>query len=151
MIADGDGESAARAALSRDGHNNRNGQARHLAQVSRDGLGLAAFFRVDSRIRARRVNECEDGPAEFRGELHDAQRLPVALGLGLAEILGDALLGVSALLLADEHNGASSIFCEAGHHRGVIAVGAVTVQLMEIFKQDAHVIHHVGTLRMARH
>ncbi len=62
------------------------GQARHLAQISRDGFGLAALFRVDSRIRAGRVNEGEDRPAKLRGELHDAQRLAVALGLGLSEI-----------------------------------------------------------------
>ncbi len=36
------------------------------------------------------------------------------------------------------------------YHRGVIAVRAVAVQFVEILKQEAHVIHHVGALGMAR-
>jgi hypothetical protein len=35
------------------------------------------------------------------------------------------------------------------HHRGVIAIGSVAVQFMEILKKETDVIHHVGTLGMA--
>ena len=34
-------------------------------------------------------------------------------------------------------------------HGCVVAEGAVAVQFVEIFKQQAHVIHHVRALRMA--
>ncbi len=101
-------------------------------------------------IGARRINESENGPAKFRGQLHDAQRLAIAFGLGLPEILRHALLGVAALLLADQHDGTPVEARETRHHRRIVAIRAVAVQFVEIFKQDAHVIHHVGTLRMAR-
>ena len=70
LIADGDGQRAARAAFAGDGHDDGHGQARHLAQISRDGFGLAALFGVNARIRSRRIDECENRPAKFRGQLH---------------------------------------------------------------------------------
>ena len=149
-IADGNRQRAARTAFSRDGHNDGHGQARHLAKIARDGFGLAALFGIDSRIGAGRIDKRKNGPAEFCGQLHHAQRLAIAFRLRLAEIQRHALFGVSALLLADQHHRASVISREAGDHRGIVAIGAVAMQFMKIFEQDAHIIHHVGTLRMAR-
>ena len=72
-------------------------QQGHLAQVHGDGFGDVAFLGADAGIRARRVNERDDGQAEFVGEPHQPQRLAIAFGMGGAEIAQDVLLGVAAL------------------------------------------------------
>ena len=59
------------------------------------------------------------------------------------------MLGVSSLLLADDHDGAAVIFGESGDHRGVVAVGAIAVEFAEVLKEQADVIHQVGALGMA--
>ena len=46
----------------------------------------------------------DDGQAELVGQAHQAQRLAVALGMGEAEVVLDVLLGVVALLVADDHD-----------------------------------------------
>src|SRR6185436_21175030 len=96
-------ERAARAALADHGDDDRHAQARHFEQVSADGLGLAALLGVDAGISAGGVDEGEYRQAELFGELHHAQRLAVALGLGHAEIARDLFLGVAALLVAEHH------------------------------------------------
>ena len=73
----------------------------HLADVLRDGLGLAALLGADAGVRAGRVDEHDDRQLELLGHAHDAHRLAVAFGVAHAPVALQVLLRVSALLLAD--------------------------------------------------
>ena len=50
------------------------------------------------------VDEGDDGQPEALRELHRPHRLAIALGMRHAEVAPDVLLGVGALLLADDHD-----------------------------------------------
>jgi hypothetical protein len=100
-IADGDAERAAAAALAADDHDDRHVEQRHLAEVQRDRLGDAAFLGLDAGYAAGVSTKTITGRWNFCASCHDPQRLAVALGLGVAEIAEDLLLGVAALLVAD--------------------------------------------------
>ena len=76
----------------------------HLPQVEGDRLGHAALLGLDAGVGGRRVDEDEDRPAELLRQPHRAERLPVALGPGIAEVAADLLFGVAALLVADEQD-----------------------------------------------
>src|SRR5205814_8097965 len=97
------GERAARAAFADDRGDERRTQARHLEQVAPDRLRLAALLGVDAGIGARRIDEGENRQRELLAELHQAQRLAIALGLRHAEVAGDLLFGIAPLLMADHH------------------------------------------------
>ena len=73
-----------------------------------DRLGDAAFLGFGARMRARDVDEGDDRQAEALGELHDPHRLAVALGMRHPEVAPDVLVGVGALLLADDATGRPS-------------------------------------------
>src|SRR5579863_10070838 len=105
-IGDAEAERAAAAAFADHSGQDRNAEARHLAQVDGDGFGLAALLGVDAGIRAGGVEEGDNGPVEFGGEAHDAKSLAVSLRLGHAEVAVEFLLGVAAFLLADNDDGA---------------------------------------------
>ena len=125
-------------------------QARHLEQIAADRLGLAALLGVDAGIGARRVDEGEHRQAELLGELHQAQRLAVALGLGHAEVARDLLLGVAPLLVADHHAGRAVEARQPADDRSVVREGAVAVQLLEMREEPLHVVERERALRMAR-
>ena len=132
-VADGDGQRAAAAALAGHVDDDRRRQARHLAQVVGDRLGLPALLGVQARGRRRACRRSVTiGPAELRRQLHHAQRLAVALRLGHAEVPVDLLLGVAALLVADDHHRPLLVEREAAHERGVVAEAPVAVQLGEL-------------------
>src|SRR5690606_18636326 len=82
----------------------RHTQRRHLEQVARDRFALTTLLRAHARIGAGRVDESDERHAETLGHAHQPERLAVALGLGHAIVAPDALLGVTALLLADDHH-----------------------------------------------
>ena len=147
---DGDGERAARAAFADHRGDDRRAQAGHLVEVAADGLGLAALLRADARVRARRVDEREERQLELLGELHEAQRLAIALGPRHAEVAVDLLLGVAALLVAEHHAGLAVEAREAADDRRVVGVRAVAVQLAELAEHAVDVVERVRPLRMAR-
>src|SRR5450432_1123847 len=149
-IADGYGQSAARAAFSCDGDNDRHRQARHLAQIAGDGLGLAALLGVDAGIGAGSIDEGQDGPAKFGGQLHDAQCLAISLGLGLAKIPLYPLLGVAAFLVADHRDRTATKFCQAGDQRLIVAKIAITVQLDEVGEKHADNVESVWPILVPR-
>src|ERR1700730_4582979 len=148
-VAYGDGKGAARASFTGDCGDDGHGQARHFAQIAGDGFTLAALFGIDAWICAWRVDEREDGPAEFCGELHHAKSLAIALGLGLSKITGDALLDVSSLLMADDGDGTPAEFGESGGEGSVVAEVAITVKLDKIRKHELHPIQGVRSLGVA--
>src|SRR5208282_695951 len=69
--------------------------------------------------------------------------------LGLAEIAGQALLGVAAFLMADDHHGAAAEPGEAADDGGVVAVAAIAGDFVEIGEQEAGVVESVGAAGVA--
>ena len=86
LVGHADGQRAARAALADDGGDDRHLELRHLEDVAADGFGLAALLGADAGIGAGRVDEGEHRQPELLGQLHQAQRLAVALGPRHAEV-----------------------------------------------------------------
>ena len=134
LIADADGERAARSAFARHGDDHRHAQPRHLAQVVSDGFGLAALFGVNARIGARRVDEREDRPLEFLCDFHYTQRLAITFGFGHAEVALLALLGGAALLMTDDDARLAVKARQAGDQRRVIAEAPVAMNFAEVRK-----------------
>src|SRR6184192_4328403 len=87
---------------------------------------------------------------QFR-EVHEAQRLAVALRMGHPEIAPQVLLGVAPLLMADHHDARAVQPRPPGHHRRVVAEQPVAVQLHEVGEYGAEIVERVGPLRVARH
>src|SRR5579859_750307 len=85
-VGEADGQRAARASLADHGGDRGRAQGGHLNQVGRDGRGLAALLGAEPRMRAGDVDQRDHRRAEFLGELHQAQRLAIPLGVRHAEI-----------------------------------------------------------------
>src|SRR5690606_4623498 len=113
-------------------------------------LGLAAFLGPDAGVGAHGVDEGEQRQPEALGQLHQPQRLAVALGARHAEVALELGLGVAALLVADHHHAAAVDAGEAADDRGVVGVGAVARQLLDLLAHDAQVVHGVRARRVAR-
>ena len=148
-VADAQGERSAAAALADADHQNGDGQAGHLAQIAGDRLGLAALLGVDAGVGAGSVQEGDHGPAELGGQLHRAQRLAVAFRLRHAEVAVELLLGVAALLLGHDHDGPAFEAGQAGDNGGIVAEGAVAVDLLKIGEDALDVVERVGALGVA--
>jgi hypothetical protein len=99
-----DRERATRATFADHDRDDRYLEPRHFAQIDRDRLGLAALLRAEAGVRAHRVDERHDRHAKALRELHQPERLAVALGVRHAEAAQQILLRVAALLLADHHH-----------------------------------------------
>jgi hypothetical protein len=150
-VADGHGQRAPAAALARHVHDDRRGQAGHLAQVVGDGLRLATLLRVQAGIGARRVHEGDDRAAELGRELHDPERLAVALRLRHPEVPVDLLLGVAALLMSDHGHRAVLVAGEARDQGRIVTEAPVAVQLREVREQRADVVERVRAIGMTGH
>ena len=125
-------ERAAGTAFADDGGDDGNFEQRHFAQIDGDGLGDVAFLRRDAGIRARRVNERDDGQAEFIRQPHQAQRLAVTFGMRGTEIAQNVFLGVAAFLRADDDDAVFAQFCKTADHRAVLGKKPVPVQFLKI-------------------
>ena len=77
------------------------------------------------------VDEGDDRQPEAFRQLHDPHRLAVALGVRHPEVAPDVLVGVVALLLADDRDPPAVDPGEPGDHRGVVAEEPVAVELDE--------------------
>ena len=104
----------------------------------------------DAGIRARRVNQRDDGQAEFVREPHQAQRLAVAFGMRGAEVAQNVFLGVAAFLRADDHDAVFAQLGKTADHRAVLGEQAVAVQFLKIRESVLDVIQRVRPLGMAR-
>ncbi len=141
---------SAGAAFTGDGSDGRHAEARHLEEVARDGLALAALLGAKTGVRAGEVDEGKYRAAELLRDLHGAQRLAIALGIGHAELARGALLQRPALEIADDHHG---LIVKGGHaaaHRGIVAEGAVAVDLAEVVEERLNIVHGIGPLGMSR-
>ena len=149
-IGDGDRQRASAAAFAGDGGDERNLQPRHLAQVVGDGFGLSALFGAQAGIRADYVNQRDHRAVPLLGELHEAQRLAIALRIRLAEVAIDALLGVAAFLRAEHGNFPALEARHAANHGGIVAKSAVAVNFAEVGKDALDVVQRIGPHGMAR-
>ena len=101
-------------------------------------------------IGARRVDQRDQRDAEALGELHQPQRLAIALGLRHAVVAAHPFLGVAALLVADQHDRPAGESREAADDREIVRIHAVAVQFLELVEDRNRVIERVWALRVAR-
>src|ERR1700694_3087256 len=81
------------------------------------------------RFRTRHVDERHHRQPKPLGELHEPDRLAVALGMGHPEVAPDVVLGLGPLLLTDDDDPPAVDPGEAADDRGVVAEEAVAVKL----------------------
>ena len=149
-IGRGDGDRAAGAALADDHGDHRHLQRQALLGRAGNRLGLAALLRLDAGKCARRVDQGHHRNPEPVGQLHQADRLAIALGLGHAEIVLEARGGVVALLMADQHHPAAVDPREAADDRGVVRKRAVAGQRQEIVGDAGDIILEMRPVGVAR-
>src|SRR6266850_1096534 len=149
-ISDRNRQRSSRSAFPGHRHDHRHRKPRHLAQVPRDRLALPALFRVNSGIRARRIDQRNNWAAELRRDLHHAQRLPVAFWFWLAKIPDQALFRVAPLLMADDRHRAPVEFSQAGNNGFVVSVAAVPVQFDKICEEQIDKVQRVRPLLVPR-
>ena len=149
-VANANGQRATRTTLADHAADDGNAHDGHLEQVARDRFGLVALFGAHARIGARRVDESDERQAKSFGEAHEAQRLAITLGLGHAVVAAHALLGVAALLVADEHDGRVIEARGPADDGEIVAIHAVAMQLVEVLEDEPGVVERVGALRMPR-
>ena len=142
---------AARAALADHHRDARRRQRRHLQDVAGQRLGLAPLLRAQAGIGARRVDQGDDRALELGGQLHQPERLPVALRVGHAEVALEVFLGVAALLVADHHDRHAGQPGPAADDRGVVHVEPVAVQLDEVGEDGAEIVEGVRPAGVAGH
>ena len=99
---------------------------------------------------ARHVDEGHDRKPEALRQLHDPHRLAVALRVGHAEVAPDVLVGVGALLLADEGDAPPVDPSPAGDERRVVAEAAVAVQLDDLVGHVAQQVERARSAEVAR-
>ena len=125
-VCGGNGNGAARATLANDDRDNRDIESEAAIGRARDGFGLATFFRANAGICARRVNQGDHRQVEFLGHFHKPHGLAIAFRHGHAKVVLDAALGVGALFMADDHDGAAAEFTHATDNGFVVAKIAIT-------------------------
>ncbi len=153
-VGDGEGKCASGASFAGDGGDGGNAETGHFAQIAGDGFGLATLLGTDAGVGSHEIDKGEDGAAEFLGELHAAESLAVALGIGHAELAEDLFLGRPAFEIADDHDlfGGCSVFAgkagEAAEHGRIVAKGTVAVNLAEVGEDTFNKTHRIGPLRV---
>ena len=86
-IGSGDGDGAARSALADDHADHRHPERQAAIRGTGDRLGLAALFGADAGIGAGRIDQRQHRQSEFVGQIHQPDRLAIALGPRHAEIV----------------------------------------------------------------
>ena len=150
-VADRNGQRPPRAALADDIANHRHPEARQHVQVVADGFRLAALLGTDSRIRTRRIDKGNDGQAKFFSELHHAQGFAIAFRLWHAEVAILPLLGITAFLMADNHDALAVKSCQPANDGWIVGKAAIAVQFLEIGRDHGDIVEGVRPLRMPRH
>ena len=141
---------AARPALADDRGDQRHAEREAFLGRAGDRLGLAALLGLDPGKGAGRVDQGHHRQAEPVGQLHQPDRLAIALGLGHAEIVLEPGGGVVAFLMADQHHPAAADPRQAADDRRVVGEIAVAGQRHEILDQPGDIILEMRPLGMAR-
>ena len=89
------------------------------------------------------------GRPNLSASAHQAKRLAVTFRMGETEIVADVLLGVVALLMADDHDPLVADLGKAADEGEVVAEAAVAAHFHEIVRDELEVIEGVGPRRMA--
>ena len=103
-----------------------------------------AFLGSDAGIRARRVNQRDDGQAKFVRKPHQAQRLAITFGMGGTKIAQDVFLRVAALLRADDDDVVSTQPGKTADHRAILGEQPVAVEFVKICKRVFDVVQRIG-------
>src|SRR3546814_3468616 len=82
-----------------------------------DRLRLTALLGADAGIGAGRVDQGDDRQMKAVGQLHQTARLAIALGPRHSEVMGDAGVGIGALLMPDDDAGPAAEPAEATENR----------------------------------
>ena len=109
-----------------------------------------ALLGADARIRARGVDEGDEGKPKLLGHAHESKRLSVALGMRAAEIAVQIFLHVTALLLADDHAANAADGGEPAGHRGIVAEEAVAFEFHKVGAGHANIIEEKRAGDVAR-
>ena len=143
-VGDAERERAAGSAFAYHARNRRHVETRHQLEVVRDRLGLSALFGAHARLRALRIDKCDEREPETIGELVNPRRFAIALGMRLAKVALDAIGGRAPALLADNRyrNFAPKVR-EARDDRAVIGKAAVAMNLEEILEQPLNVVERL--------
>ena len=150
-IANRETECSAAATLACHDDDDGHFQNRHLAKVERDGFGDASLFGFDTWIGSRRIDKRNDRTLKFLGERHQTHGLAVSLGPGVSEVAIDLRLGVTALVMTDDHHRLALVARGTGHNRVIVGKTAVAMHLDEVGEQPLDVVKNVRTARVARH
>src|ERR1019366_2740020 len=149
-VADADAERSAGASFADDDADDRGLDARHLKQVGRDELSLAALLGADAWIGAFGIDQADDRQLELGGQLHLVESLAIALWMSAAVHALILLLGGAPFLLANQHDAMIADACEAGADGPVVADGAVAVKFDEFVENHADVIERLRAGGMTR-
>src|SRR5438270_13017963 len=95
---------------------------------------LSVLLGSDARIGARSVDERHEGEAVPLRELHQPDRLAIALRMRGAEVAVQAVLQVASLLVADETDRAAVEAADPGDDRGIVGPCAVAVKLHPVLE-----------------
>ena len=139
---------SARPAFACDSGDRGYAQTGHFDEVAGDGFALAALFGSNAGVGSGEIDEGEDRVAEFLCNLHAAESLAIAFGVGRAEFACDSFLEGTAFEVADRHDGFAVEEGHAAGHSGVIAKGSVAVNLAEIGEDCLDEVHRVWALRV---
>ena len=101
-------------------------------------------------MRAGHVHEGDDRQPEALAQLHDPHRLAVALRVRHPEVAPDVLVGIGALLLADDDHPAAIEPGQPGDHRRVVTEQPVAVELDEVVGHGRHELERPRPLEVAR-
>ena len=140
-----------RSAFADDDRDHRHADLQRFGGGARDGFGLSALFGTLAGIGARRVDQRYQRQTEAVGDIHQTDRLAVALGPGHAEIALDPGFGVMALFMADHHHRRVVEPRQTAHHGMVVGKVAVAGQGGEFGKQSLDIVAAMRSVGMARH
>src|SRR5512135_2209872 len=148
-VGDAERKRPAAAPFADDDRNDRDGEPRHLVEVPRDGLALTTLLRAYAGVCAGRVDERQHGEAELLRELHQPERLPVALRVRHPEVAPYLVLYYPALVVAYHHHGRALEPSHPAHYCRVVREGTVSVHLDEAGGEEADVVFDVRPVLVA--
>ena len=141
---------AARTALADHRRDHRHAERKARLGRARDRLGLPALLGLDAGKRAVGVDQRHDGQAEAIGELHQANRLAIALGLAHPEIVLQPARGIVAALVTDHEDAAPAKRRKAAEDRLIVTERAVAREQHEILEQASDIVLEMRPLAVAR-
>jgi len=145
-----DAKCATRPTLSNHDAHDRRAQTAHLHEIHRDRLRLSALLTANPRIRARRINKCDDGKFQLLGESHLQQCLAISLWLRATKVRRDFLLHRLAFVMTNQHHLHRPNARETSFDCSIVTECAVAMQLAEVATNQRNVVGSVRSKRMTR-